>query len=167
MVNLDEKGRREAAGACTLIWRAEAGIGTVVEWSTSASASAKTKKDHGAILVATERTRAPGERWPPFASYGTDRMGRNRVRARRVRLETFEYSVSCLKPIRSGRQALQSYEALLPSAGTARRMKLAAMLPSWMCRIRKPFNACTSRASMPRSLIRGNYPVQAAVKRRL
>lgn len=86
LVNLDEKGRREAAGPCTVSWRAEVGLGTLVQWATNASAaSGRTTKDHGPILEAIERTRAPGDRWPLFGWYGTDRMGRGKVRSRKQR----------------------------------------------------------------------------------
>ena len=100
LIALDEKGRREPAGPCTLIWRAEIG-GNAVQWATSVNAaSGKTRRDHGAIVEAIERTRAPGERWPLFAWYGTDRMGRtrNRRRMRRPTADRWDGYASALDP---------------------------------------------------------------------
>ena len=42
------------------------------------------KDQHRPILEALERVRVPGERWPLFAWYGVDRLGRLRGRRRRV-----------------------------------------------------------------------------------
>ena len=75
-ITLDDRGRREPAGPCTLAWSAKVGD-EVVTWSTTANPSSNRKtNDHRAVLAAIEKVRVPGERWPLFAFYGVDRMGR-------------------------------------------------------------------------------------------
>lgn len=78
-VTLDERGRREPAGPCTLAWTAKAGDETVT-WSNSVNpASNRKTSDHAAVLAAFEKVRVPGTRWPLFAFYGVDRMGRGKA----------------------------------------------------------------------------------------
>jgi predicted ATP-binding protein involved in virulence len=124
LITLDEKGRREAAGICTLAWRAEVGSANEVQWATSVnSASGRIKKDHGAIVEAIERVRAPGERWPLFAWYGTDRMGRNRAR-RRVRRPTadrWDGYASALDPSLDDGSLLQWFNDEILSDAVRRR----------------------------------------------
>src|SRR5260370_13174214 len=125
LIVLDGKGRREAAGLCALTWRAEIGSENAVQWATSVnSASGRIKKDHGAIVEAIERTRAPGERWPLFAWYGTDRMGRNRT-GRRVRQPTadrWDGYASALDPSLDDASLLHWFpDALLTDAAPRQR----------------------------------------------
>jgi predicted ATP-binding protein involved in virulence len=81
LVTLDERGRREPAGVCRLEWEADLGLEATVKWSTTLNpASNNVKKEHRPILESIERTRTAGERWPLFGWYGTDRMGRGKVR---------------------------------------------------------------------------------------
>ena len=81
---LDKKGRREPVGPCELAWTADVGETESVTWSMAARAGVLIRKRHRQILEALERVRAPGERWPLFAWYGVDRLGRQRDRRRRV-----------------------------------------------------------------------------------
>jgi predicted ATP-binding protein involved in virulence len=86
LITLDERGRREPAGVCRLEWEADLGLEASVKWSTAVNpASNSVKKEHRAIMEAIERTRTAGERWPLFGWYGTDRMGRGKVRSREQR----------------------------------------------------------------------------------
>lgn len=79
-VTLDDRGRREAAGACTLAWTAKVGDEESVTWSSTVSpASNRKTSDHSAVLAAVEKVRVPGARWPLFAFYGVDRMGRGKA----------------------------------------------------------------------------------------
>lgn len=79
-VMLDERGRREAAGACTLTWTAMVGDEASVTWSNTANpASNRRTPDYAAVLTAIEKVRVPGARWPLFAFYGVDRMGRGKA----------------------------------------------------------------------------------------
>ena len=82
---LNERGRREPVGLCELAWTAEVGETESVTWSMAAQAGVGITKRHRRILEALERVRAPGERWPLFAWYGVDRLGRQRDRRRRVK----------------------------------------------------------------------------------
>ena len=82
---LDKRGRREPAGPCELTWTAEVGGTQSVTWSTAAQpGSGRTIKRHRPILEALEQVRAPGDRWPLFAWYGVDRLGRQPARSRKV-----------------------------------------------------------------------------------
>ncbi len=81
---LGERGRREPVGPCELAWTADVGTTESVTWSMAAQARVGITKGHRRILAALERVRAPGERWPLFAWYGVDRLGRQRDRRRRV-----------------------------------------------------------------------------------
>jgi len=83
MRTLDDKGRREPGGPCTVTWGASVGETESIEWSiTVQPASGRTTKRHKPILEAIEKVRVPGDRWPLFAWYGVDRMGRGRGRPR-------------------------------------------------------------------------------------
>jgi predicted ATP-binding protein involved in virulence len=79
-VTLDERGRREPAGPCTLIWTADVGERASVSWSSTVNpASNRKSADHRQVLDAMEQLRVPGARWPLFAFYGVDRMGRGKA----------------------------------------------------------------------------------------
>ena len=85
MRTLDKKGRRERVGPCKLEWTADVGESESVTWSTVAHpGSGRRTIRHRRILEAIERVRVPGERWPLFAWYGVDRLGRLRGRRRKV-----------------------------------------------------------------------------------
>ena len=85
MRTLDEKGRREPIGGCELAWTADLEERGAVTWATAVgSGSGRITKRHRPILEAMERVRAPGERWPLFAWYGVDRLGRRVGRGRKV-----------------------------------------------------------------------------------
>jgi predicted ATP-binding protein involved in virulence len=82
-ITLDERGRREHAGACTITWTAEIGGQPQVRWSASANpASNRRSTDFGAAFGAMEEVRTPGARWPLFAYYGVERMGRGKASTR-------------------------------------------------------------------------------------
>ncbi len=79
-LTLDDKGRREPAGPCTITWTAESDEQSGGEWSTTVNpASGRTIKDHRSILETMEKIRIPGDRWPLFAWYGVDRLGRGKA----------------------------------------------------------------------------------------
>ncbi|MEZ4321148.1 MAG: AAA family ATPase [Myxococcota bacterium] len=79
-VTLDERGRRESAGVCTVTWTADIGPLVGVAWSgTAHPGSNRRSNDHAAVLDALERIRIPGVRWPLFAFYGVERMGRGKA----------------------------------------------------------------------------------------
>ena len=85
MHTLDEKGRREPAGRCKVVWTAAVGESDSVTWSAAAHpASGRTTNQPRQILEALERVRVPGDRWPLFAWYGVDRLGRQRGRRRKI-----------------------------------------------------------------------------------
>ncbi len=85
MRTLDEKGRREPIGECEVTWTAAVGETESVTWSkTIQPASRRTRNQDRSILEALEHVRVPGERWPLFAWYGVDRLGRQRGRRRKV-----------------------------------------------------------------------------------
>ena len=85
MRTLDEKGRREPTGPCKVTWTAAVGETESVTWSkTIQPASGRTKNQHRPVLEAMERARVPRVRWPLFAWYGVDRLGRERGRRRKV-----------------------------------------------------------------------------------
>lgn len=78
-VTLDERGRREPAGPCTLAWTAKAGD-EAVTWSNSVNpASNRKTSDDAAVLAAIAKVRVPGARWPLVAFYGVDRLGRGKA----------------------------------------------------------------------------------------
>ena len=85
MRTLDEKGRREPTGPCKVAWTAAVGETESVTWSTAVQpASGRTTNQPRPILEALERVRVPGDRWPLFAWYGVDRLGRQRGRRRTI-----------------------------------------------------------------------------------
>ena len=101
MRTLDEKGRREPVGPCKLAWIAAVGESDSVPWSTAAHpASGRTIGEHRPIFDALDRVRVPGDRWPLFAWYGVDRLGRNNGRRRRVERtrDRWEAYASALDP---------------------------------------------------------------------
>ena len=99
MRTLDEKGRREPTGKCKVAWTAAVDETESVTWSTAVHpASGRTTNQHRPILEALERVRVPGDRWPLFAWYGVDRLGRQRGRRRKIeragdRWEAYESSL--------------------------------------------------------------------------
>ena len=78
-ITLDDRGRREPAGPCTVAWTAKVGYEDVTWSNTANPASNRKVSDHAAVLDALERVRMPGERWPLFAFYGVERMGRGKA----------------------------------------------------------------------------------------
>ena len=85
MRTLDEQGRPEPVGACEVAWTADVGESKSVTWSTAIQlASGRARNRPHALFDALERVRTPGERWPLFAWYGVDRLGRLRGRRRKV-----------------------------------------------------------------------------------
>ena len=85
MRTLDEKGRRKPADPCKVTWTAAVGESESVTWSTAVQpASGRARNRPHALFDALERVRIPGERWPLFAWYGVDRLGRLRGRRRKV-----------------------------------------------------------------------------------
>jgi predicted ATP-binding protein involved in virulence len=100
MVTLDERGRREPAGLCTLAWTAKVGDETAT-WSNHANpASNRRTFDNAAALAAIEKLRVPGARWPLFAFYGVDRMGRGKASTKPspARPDRWEGYASALDP---------------------------------------------------------------------
>ena len=101
MQALGEKGRREPAGPCGVTWTAAVGESESVTWSTAIQpASGRATKRPQALFDALERVRTPGERWPLFAWYGVDRLGRLHGRRRKVERATdrWEAYASALDP---------------------------------------------------------------------
>ncbi len=79
-ITLDERGQREAAGECTLAWTAKVGDEESVTWSNTLNpASNRKTSTYASVLAAIEKVRIPGSRWPLFAFYGVDRMGRGKA----------------------------------------------------------------------------------------
>lgn len=100
-VTLNERGRREPAGPCTLAWTAKVGEEQAVTWSNTANpASNRKTSDHAAVLAAIEKVRLPGGRWPLFAFYGVDRMGRSKASTKPAptRPDRWEGYASALDP---------------------------------------------------------------------
>ena len=96
---LDEKGRREPVGPCKVTWTASVGETESVTWSTAVQpATGRTKNQHQPILAALERVRIPGGRWPLFAWYGVDRLGRGRPRKGERTRDRWEAYSSALDP---------------------------------------------------------------------
>ena len=86
MRTLDEKRRREPTGECEVMWTAAVGESESVTWSAGVRlASGRRSNRSRPILDAIERVRVPGDRWPLFAWYGVDRLGRQRGRRRKVK----------------------------------------------------------------------------------
>lgn len=101
MITLDEPGRREPAGPCTLTWTAKVGDEESVTWSNTVNpASNRKTSDHAAVLAAIEKVRVAGARWPLFAFYGVDRMGRGKAPTKpsTVRPDRWEGYASSLDP---------------------------------------------------------------------
>ena len=102
MGTLDEKGgRREPIGSCEVAWTADVGESESVTWSTAVqTASGRARNRPQALFDALERVRTPGERWPLFAWYGVDRLGRLRGRRRKVErtADRWEAYASALDP---------------------------------------------------------------------
>ena len=81
----NDKGAPEPAGPCEVTWTAAVGETETVTWSTAVQhASGRTRNQHRPILEAVERVRVPGVRWPLFAWYGVDRLGRLPDRRRKI-----------------------------------------------------------------------------------
>lgn len=100
-VTLDERGRREAAGTCQLLWTAQVGDELNVEWSCSTNPASNRKfSDHVAASAAIEKVRVSGARWPLFAYYGVDRMGRGKASTKPVpmRPDRWEGYAASLSP---------------------------------------------------------------------
>jgi predicted ATP-binding protein involved in virulence len=82
-MSVGERARPEPAGVCRLDWQADVGPTSSVKWSAVVNpASSSVKRNHKPIVDAIERTRTAGARWPLFGWYGTDRMGRGKIRSR-------------------------------------------------------------------------------------
>ena len=97
----NDKGAPEPAGPCEVTWIAAVGDSESVTWSTAVQpASGRTRNRDRPILEAVERVRVPGVRWPLFAWYGVDRMGRLHDRRRKVELtwDRWEAYASALDP---------------------------------------------------------------------
>ena len=97
----NDKGAPEPAGPCEVTWTAAVGETETVTWSTAVQpASGRTRNRDRPILEAVERVRVPGVRWPLFAWYGVDRMGRLHDRRRKVELtwDRWEAYASALDP---------------------------------------------------------------------
>ena len=96
-----DKGPPEPAGPCEVTWTAAVGEAENVKWSTAVQpASGRPRKQHRPILEAVERVRVPGVRWPLFAWYGVDRLGRLHDRRRKVEFtwDRWEAYASALDP---------------------------------------------------------------------
>ena len=101
MRTLDKRGRREPIGECKVAWSATISETETVKWSTAVHpASGRPKIQHRPILEAVERLRVPGVRWPLFAWYGVDRLGRLHDRSPKIKLtrDRWEAYASALDP---------------------------------------------------------------------
>ena len=97
----NDKGPPEPAGPCEVTWTAAVGETETVKWSTAVQpASGRSRNQHRQIFEAVERVRVPGVRWPLFAWYGVDRLGRLRDRRRKVEFtwDRWEAYASALDP---------------------------------------------------------------------
>ena len=97
----NDKGPPEPAGPCEVTWTAAVGETETVKWSTAVRpASGRPGNQHRQIFEAVERVRVPGVRWPLFAWYGVDRLGRLHDRRRKVELtwDRWEAYASALDP---------------------------------------------------------------------
>lgn len=107
---LDEQGRREPAGPCTVSWSAASSGASKIEWSTTVNpATGRTTNKHRSILEAIETIRVPADRWPLFAWYGVDRMQRSqgKSRAHEATRDRWEGYASSLDPALSDAPLLQ------------------------------------------------------------
>ncbi len=100
-----DKGPPEPAGPCEITWTAAVGDAETVTWSTAVQlVSGRTKhrhrRRHRQIFEAVEQVRVPGVRWPLFAWYGVDRLGRLHDRRRKVEFtwDRWEAYASALDP---------------------------------------------------------------------
>ena len=96
---LDEAGR--PVGSCEVTWTADMGGLESVTWSAAVQpASGRARNRPLALFDALERVRTPGGRWPLFAWYGVDRLGRLRGRRRKVERtgDRWEAYASALDP---------------------------------------------------------------------
>ena len=95
----NDKGAPEPAGPCEVTWTAAVGETETVTWSTAVQpASGRIRNQHRPIFEAVEAVRVPGVRWPLFAWYGVDRLGRLHDRRRKVeftwdRWEAYAFSL--------------------------------------------------------------------------
>ena len=97
----NDKGAPEPAGPCEVTWTAAVGETETVTWSTTVQpASGRTTNQHRPIFEAVESVRVPGVRWPLFAWYGVNRLGRLHDRRRKVELtwDRWEAYASALDP---------------------------------------------------------------------
>ena len=111
----NEKRRPEPVGPCEVTWTAAVDDTESATWSTAVHpatgrtskgstvgrpTSGRTKNHHRPILEAVERVRVPGARWPLFAWYGVDRLGRSLGRRRKVERvwDRWEAYASALDP---------------------------------------------------------------------
>ena len=97
----NDKGPPEPAGPCEVTWTAAVGETETVKWSTAVQpASGRSKNQHRQIFEAVERVRVPRVRWPLFAWYGVDRLGRLHDRRRKVEFtwDRWEGYASALDP---------------------------------------------------------------------
>ncbi len=97
----NDKGAPEPAGPCQVTWTAAVGETETVTWSTAVQpASGRTRNQHRPIFEAVEAVRVPGVRWPLFAWYGVDRLGRLHDRRRKVEFtwDRWEAYASALDP---------------------------------------------------------------------
>lgn len=99
MLTLNDR-RREPAGWCELRWTAAVGDAEPVVWSTAVNpAVRRARHNHRPIFDAIGPAREHGARWPLFAWYGVDRLGRASGRRKRVertgdRWEGYESSLN-------------------------------------------------------------------------
>ena len=96
---LDEAGR--PVGSCEITWTADVGGLESVTWSAAVQpASGRARNRPLELFDALERVRTPGGRWPLFAWYGVDRLGRLRGRRRKVErtADRWEAYASALDP---------------------------------------------------------------------
>ena len=96
-----DKGPPEPAGPCEVTWTAAVGDTETVTWSTAVQpASTRPRNQHRSIFEAVEAVRVPGVRWPLFAWYGVDRLGRLHDRHRKVEFtwDRWEAYASALDP---------------------------------------------------------------------
>ena len=96
---LDEAGR--PVGSCEVTWTADVGGLESVTWSAAVQpASGRARNRPLELFDALERVRTPGGRWPLFAWYGVDRLGRLRGRRRKVErtADRWEAYASALDP---------------------------------------------------------------------
>ncbi|MCP4594240.1 MAG: AAA family ATPase [bacterium] len=73
-VLIGDRGQREPAGPCRIVWSAVANQGEA-QWSVAVNpASGRRTNRTSEVFDAIEAIRVPGEPWPLFAWYGTDRL---------------------------------------------------------------------------------------------